>query len=98
MLSVSEYLETARWVNELAEDYDDAFTSDDYLRRISKELIDFWNRAGHLFAEEEIERGHIEHDFFLTRNGHGSGFWDGDYKEGDKLTEIAKSFGQDDGF
>src|SRR6266851_3222861 len=23
----------------------------------------------------------IAHDFWLTRNGHGAGFWDGDYPE-----------------
>lgn len=36
------------------------------------------------------------HDFWLTRNGHGAGFWDGDYDKatGDKLTEIAKRFGE----
>lgn len=35
------------------------------------------------------------HDFWLTRNYHGAGFWDrglGDL--GNKLTEISKSFGQ----
>jgi hypothetical protein len=45
-----------------------------------------------------FEADTIEHDFFLTRNGHGAGFWDGDYKNGEKLTEIAKSFGEDSGF
>lgn len=35
------------------------------------------------------------HDFWLTRNGHGSGFWDGDLGEvGDKLTEACKKFGE----
>jgi hypothetical protein len=34
------------------------------------------------------------HDFHLTRNGHGAGFWDGDWKElGDRLTEAAKVYG-----
>jgi len=35
------------------------------------------------------------HDFFLTRNGHGCGFWDGDWPEevGARLTEAAKNFG-----
>jgi hypothetical protein len=29
------------------------------------------------------------HEFYLTRNRHGAGFWDGDWDElGDKLTEI----------
>lgn len=36
------------------------------------------------------------HDFWLTRNGHGAEFWDGDYEKevGQKLTDIAKSFGE----
>lgn len=30
-------------------------------------------------------------DLWLTANGHGAGFWDGDWSEaGDRLTEIAK--------
>lgn len=41
--------------------------------------------------------GTICHDFWLTRNGHGCGFWDGDYGHvGGKLTEIAKGFGSCD--
>ena len=36
------------------------------------------------------------HDFILTRNGHGAGFWDGGWHApwGDRLTEIAKRFGE----
>lgn len=36
------------------------------------------------------------HDFWLTRNGHGAGFWDGDLPEatGKRLTASAKSFGE----
>lgn len=36
------------------------------------------------------------HDFWLTRNGHGAGFWDGDYpkEHGDKLTAASKQFGE----
>ncbi len=38
------------------------------------------------------------HDFWLTRNGHGAGFWDGDWPEeiGKKLTAAAKKFGETD--
>jgi hypothetical protein len=36
------------------------------------------------------------HDFWLTRNGTGAGFWDGDWFEGEKLTEAAKAFGNFD--
>lgn len=32
-------------------------------------------------------------DFWLTRNGHGCGFWDGDWPEhGDELTDICCKF------
>ena len=35
------------------------------------------------------------HDFWLTRNGHGAGFWDGDWPEPEatRLTEAAEAFG-----
>ena len=36
------------------------------------------------------------HDFWLTRNGHGAGFWDRGYPDevGDALTEAAHAFGE----
>lgn len=36
------------------------------------------------------------HDFWLTRNRHGAGFWDGDWPEPEatQLTEAAHSFGE----
>lgn len=38
------------------------------------------------------------HDFWLTRNGHGAGFWDGDWEKskGERLTEASKKFGECD--
>lgn len=33
------------------------------------------------------------HDFWLTREGHGAGFWDGDWADGERLTELSKTFG-----
>ena len=36
------------------------------------------------------------HDFWLTRNGHGAGFWDRGEPEGDALTRAAKTFGTSD--
>jgi hypothetical protein len=42
------------------------------------------------------EYGHAGHDFWLTRNGHGAGFWDGDWPEAqaDVLTKGAEAFGE----
>ncbi len=37
------------------------------------------------------------HDFWLTRNRHGAGFWDGDWPTyGELFTTIAESFGEVD--
>jgi hypothetical protein len=38
----------------------------------------------------------LGHDLWLTRNGHGAGFWDGDYGEdvGEKLSNIAHDMGE----
>lgn len=39
---------------------------------------------------------HAGHDFWLTRNGHGAGFWDGDWPQpyATELTNAAKAFGE----
>lgn len=36
------------------------------------------------------------YDFWLTRNGHGAGFWDGDWEEeaGERLTAASEAFGE----
>ena len=43
--------------------------------------------------DEETRAGH---DFWLTRNGHGAGFWDGDWPEphASALNDAAKAFGE----
>lgn len=41
-----------------------------------------------------IDRAQAGHDFWLTRNGHGAGFWDRGLGEvGERLTKSAESFG-----
>jgi hypothetical protein len=42
-----------------------------------------------------MEDDAIGHDFWLTRNGHGAGFWDRGLGElGDFLTKMSKPFGE----
>lgn len=46
---------------------------------------------------EEMNPEQIGHDFWLTRNGHGAGFWDRGLGElGERLTKISKDFGEID--
>lgn len=39
---------------------------------------------------------HVGHDFWLTRNRHGAGFWDGDLPDalGKRLTDAAHAYGE----
>ena len=54
------------------------------------------NFTNNPIPEDKFEQA--GHDFWLTRNGHGSGFWDKPEIYGEKnsqvLTEISKEFGQ----
>ncbi len=74
--------------------------SKEALDKAVKDLDSFWEKAE--AYKSDFDSGHefskIGHDFWLTREGHGAGFWDGDYEDelGKKLTEISKSFGNGD--
>ena len=98
---LQSYLVTALWSstgedeNPLDDDYDIRDFSKEDLYRAKRDLINFFNMAEELLDKEKeqgITEGRIAHDFWLTRNGHGAGFWDGDYENGDELTEIAGKF------
>lgn len=64
-----------------------------FQRRTSDLLIDE-NRTKP--STETCALGHAGHDFLLTRNGHGAGFWDGDWLEpaATTLTAAAKRFSE----
>lgn len=50
------------------------------------------------YCSGDFPETQVAHDFWLTRNRHGAGFWDGDYPKeiGDVLTELAHSYGECD--
>lgn len=51
----------------------------------------FQEEAGDLIADDPSQAGH---DFCLSRNGHGAGFWDGHWGEdGGKLHAMTKPYG-----
>jgi len=56
------------------------------------------HRALMIDPNQGDEWDYCAHDFILTRNGHGAGFWDGGWHApwGEKLTELARSFRQVD--
>ena len=75
---------------------DEKYTIDDIdaqtLQKMVDDCTDFQTKAGSLL--NELNDKQSGYDFWLTRNGHGAGFWDRDLGDvGDKLTELCDSFG-----
>jgi len=73
----------------------DGYTADDIhpdtLAEIEKDCADFLESAHDMICDNLKRAGH---DFCLSRNGHGAGFWDGGWPEhGDTLHDMAKSCG-----
>lgn len=87
--------------NPLDENYDVDDLADEALAKAIKDCNAFIRKAGKLMNALNKKLGTNDgqhgHDFWLTRNGHGVGFWDRNYgKAGDALTDFAKTFGQCD--
>jgi hypothetical protein len=111
-LFTQHYIKAALWAtNDESNDgggvpLDDNYSEDDFtdeaLADIKAECKRFQEEnAADITAENCLTATHyVEqagHDFFLTRNGHGVGFWeDDDWKEeaGERLSEAAKAFGE----
>jgi len=97
---VDSYLETALWSSTGDDDepLDKNFSIGDFSAEAralaEKECSEFYAKAESLLTDNDPD--HWPHDFWLTRNGHGTGFWDGDYENGDELTEIAEQFYESD--
>lgn len=65
------------------------------LATMGKDCQDFQQKHGHLFEGNESQAGH---DFWLTRNGHGAGFWDRPevygQRRADALSDAAQKYGE----
>ena len=106
VLALDGYLECALWssydlyterpLDELGAGALADETFDDMACDVWRFLATCW---GDVWEDFEIDLSGIEpkqlgHDLWLTRNRHGAGFWDRGLGEiGDKLTELAHSYG-----
>ncbi len=98
----NSYMETALWAemdnsDETGGDpLNQNYTVDDIHRATRSEMwLDCLRFIGLAYGLlDGLDPMDVGHDFWLTRNGHGAGFWDGDYEEqvGQKLTELCKQF------
>jgi hypothetical protein len=90
------YMLTALWSSTTDDDQpmDEAGldVADETLDKFRVDCTAFLMQADVIAPDEDDSN--LAHDFWLTRNGHGAGFWDGDYEEeiGEKLTKLAKTF------
>jgi len=90
-----------------SDNLDDHFSIDDFtvesLEKAKKDCDDFFNRADNDGLTDRAYRFandcQIAHDFWLTRKGHGAGFWDGDYRDdtddvGSPLSKLSVKFNE----
>lgn len=84
---------------------DDSELSQEAKNSMQADCLRFLEKYGHLIESEpepptatdigDDEWAMAGHDFWLTRNGHGAGFWDGGWPvNGEALTEACNWFGE----
>lgn len=95
---LSAYIECALWssIDDNDEPLDRNFSRDsltgEALLKMIQDCRAFREQAGITILRDMWRAGH---DFWLSRNGHGAGFFDGHWGEySNKLQELAKSFGE----
>jgi hypothetical protein len=100
-----QYVDTALWSSTNETDPEtgagNSFQSDNFdiedlsiccLEQMKHDCLNFMTSTWDMIKDDPSTAGH---DFWLTRNGHGAGFWDGDWPDdiGDKLTSESKPYG-----
>jgi len=89
------YIECALWSS--TDDDDNALDDNYSIEDIDKDCLSDMIEDCRIFQERhkadiQYNLTRAGHDFWLTRNGHGAGFWDGDWPEdiGNRLTKHCK--------
>lgn len=97
---VKGYIECALWSSTgedeepLDRDYGPEDLTAEAWHRAMDDCIDFIAANSHLLLKTDASAEQHGHDFWLTRNGHGAGFWDRGYGDvGTELTEACRPYG-----
>jgi hypothetical protein len=86
------YIEALYWTDDIPEDAELAPSA---LASIITDCADFQESNADLLAD--MDASSAGHDFWLTRNRHGAGFWDrGLGEDGKLLTDAAHAYGSQD--
>lgn len=109
---LEQYIATALWSSHddapegdgpmLDENYEASDLSDEARESMRADLVAFVESAPPLALEywrETLGAGQVGHDFWLTRNGHGAGFWDRFANGtgsiyGRALTDLSRPYGE----
>lgn len=84
------YLDCALW----ASGFDGCTWDEEAEEELREEAVDFLTvEVLSLLTRGGWAPDQAGHDYWLTRNGHGAGFWDRGCQAGDQLTKIAHGFG-----
>ena len=96
---INAYIEAALWSTPddmgypVAERFDSAHLNDTALKTIREDCAKFCKQQAEELAY--LDARQCGHDFWLTRNGHGAGFWDrGLGERGKRLSAAAHAFGE----
>lgn len=99
------YIEAALWSStdesdeQGGEPLDANYGLDDIAPETLASILDDCEAFQETHAEDiGSEHERAGHDFWLTRNGHGAGFWDGDWDDdiGQRLTDASDVYGSVD--
>ena len=98
---IDAYITCALWSSVVDEGMPlgDSFTADDLtpdaLARIQDDCRTFYIKTSSRYIFDAETPDQMGHDLWLTRNGHGAGFWDRGLGEvGERLSDLARSMGE----
>jgi hypothetical protein len=102
---IAGYIECALWSSTdnaddsggspLDDNYGPDDIADDFREQAERDCLAFCQANADDLAD--IECGQVGHDFWLTRNHHGAGFWDRGLGEpGERLAKAAHAYGSVD--
>lgn len=103
---IKAYFHAALWSSNddndepLDDNYSMSDIADESYKKLEDEATKFENENKELYTKGGWDDEQAGHDFWLTRNGHGAGFWDRsssdgfDEEIGKQLTDIAEKYGE----
>jgi hypothetical protein len=95
---VEQYFESVIFTEEGSDDFEmyGPELDEDFIRESTIDCLAFYSNIGCFLNDENHTQA--AHDFWLTRNGHGTGFWDRPEVYGEhhakRFTELSEAYGE----